>query len=287
MGAVTNTHGLPAALVSAVLNDPYTGGGDISATKLIDAPQRRVLQGKHRDDISIDVSERIWSLLGQGVHNVLERASEESKGVAIAEERLYATVDGWVVSGQFDRLHLASKTLQDYKVTTTYKSDGSDSWTQQLNVLRWLAIQNGYEVDTLEIVAIFRDWRKTEADRKPDYPRAAAAIIPVSVWPLDVTYKFIKDRVALHQQASAGEFVPCTDEERWYAGSTWAIVKEGGKRALRVLNQPPAPEDIPEGAKVVERAGEYRRCMHYCDVSEFCAQWGDTPTNLPPASEGP
>ena len=36
-----------------------------------------------------------------------------------------------------------------------------------------LAFVNGYDVDRLEIVAIFRDWRKVEADRNPDYPRTA------------------------------------------------------------------------------------------------------------------
>ena len=33
---LTNLYGLPDALVNAVRNDPYQGGGDISVTKLID-----------------------------------------------------------------------------------------------------------------------------------------------------------------------------------------------------------------------------------------------------------
>ena len=59
---ITNKHGLPEALVRAVRNDPYTGGGDISVTKLIDSPQRRQLWRQHEADIEEDVSERIWSL---------------------------------------------------------------------------------------------------------------------------------------------------------------------------------------------------------------------------------
>ncbi len=35
---ITNKHGLPEALVAAVRNDPYAGGGDISVTKLIAQP---------------------------------------------------------------------------------------------------------------------------------------------------------------------------------------------------------------------------------------------------------
>ena len=43
---LTNIHDLPQALVDAVRNDPYEGGGDISFTKLIDSAQRRVLLKK-------------------------------------------------------------------------------------------------------------------------------------------------------------------------------------------------------------------------------------------------
>ena len=269
---ITNKHGLPEALVKAVQNDPYTGGGDISVTKLIDSPQRRQLWRQHEADIEEDVSERIWSLLGQAVHHILERAGTDT----MVEERLYAEVDGWTLSGQFDRLHLASKTLSDYKVTTTYKAKGDDNWTRQLNVLRWLAFQNGLIVDHLEIVAIFRDFRKSEVDRNPEYPQQAVKVIPVSVWPLDETEAYIRERVRLHQLAQTGMAdVWCSDEERWYTGDKWALVKPGGKRALRVLDE--KPDEVPEGLVLEHRPGIYRRCEQYCEVAKWCSQWQDNP----------
>ena len=88
MGKITNMHNLPAAIVAAVANDPYVGGGDISTTKLIDSPQIRVLGGKHKEDLSVDVSERVWALLGQAVHTILERAGLKEQGMVV-EERLY------------------------------------------------------------------------------------------------------------------------------------------------------------------------------------------------------
>jgi hypothetical protein len=269
MAQITNHHGLPEAIVAAVRNDPYVGGGDISATKLIDAPQRRVLWRKHHEHISEDVSEKIWTLLGQAVHHILERAE---LGVRV-EERLFAEVEGWIVSGQFDRLHVENKTLQDYKVTTVYKKDGSESWTQQLNVLRWLAHKNGMEVDRLEIVAIFRDWRKTDTDRRADYPPTPVATISVPCWTIEETERFIRSRVELHQTAQGGGNVPCTSEERWYSGTQFAVIRPSGKRALKVLDSAPAPEDVPAGYEVVTRPGEYKRCMHYCEVAPFCPQW--------------
>ena len=272
MPKITNVHGLPQSIVAAVTNDPYVGGGDISATRLIDSPRISELSRTHHDEITVDVSERIWSLLGQSVHTVLERAGLREQGM-IAEQRLFADIMGWKVSGQFDVMDLESKRIVDYKVTTVYKSKGSDRWTQQLNVLRWLAIKNGYEVNALQVVAIFRDWRKAEMERSADYPRAAIQAIDVPVWDLEVAQEYIDERVYLHQQARKGEPTHCTDEERWYSGTKWAIVKPGNMRALKVYDTEPDQGQVPEGYHVEVRPGEYKRCALYCDVAPFCDQW--------------
>ena len=274
MGTLTNVHNLPAAIVAAVQADPYVGGGDISTTKLIDAPQIRVLGGKHKDEITVDVSERVFALMGQAVHTVLERAGLKEEGV-IVEQRLFAEVNGWQVSGQVDRMHIADGTLSDFKMTTVYKQHGSDGWTRQLNVLRWLAHKNGHQIDTLEVCAIFRDWRKTEAQRNPDYPQAAMQTISVPVWSLEDTEEYITERVYLHQAASRGEEVPCTDEDRWFSGNAYALMKHGAKRATKVSSIR-SDFDLadPSEYTVETRAGEYKRCQHYCDVRAFCQQWG-------------
>ena len=275
MATITNRHNLPAAIIAAIQADPYTGGGDISCTKLIDAPQIRVLGSKHHHEIVVDASERVFSLMGQAVHTVLERAGLKEDGV-IVEQRLYAEVNGWQVSGQVDRMHIADGTLSDFKMTTVYKQHGSDSWTRQLNVLRWLAHQNGYDtINTLEVVAIFRDFRKTEAQRNPDYPQAAIQTISVPVWSLEDTEEYITERVYMHQAASRGEEVPCTDEDRWFSGNSYALMKHGAKRATKVSSIR-SDFDLADPAEytVETRAGEYKRCQHYCDVRAHCQQWG-------------
>lgn len=266
---LTNLHGLPDALVNAVRNDPYTGGGDISATKLIDAPRRRTLYKKNKDFVVEDVSERIWSLMGQAVHTVLERAGTS----ALVEERLYAEVNGWKVSGQFDRLHLSDAVLQDWKVCSVYKADGDISWERQLNVLRWLAFKNGYTVDRLQVVAIFRDWKRSEAERKPDYPQRNVMTIDIPVWSLEECERYVCERVSLHQLSDAGEEVECTEEERWYSGTTYALMKEGGARAKRVVPILADLGEIPAGHYVQERPGMNRRCEGYCEVAPFCSQF--------------
>lgn len=269
MGHLTNLHGLPDALVAAVRNDPYAGGGDISVTKLIDSPQRRALGKKYKDIVVEDVSERVWALMGQAVHTVLERANTN----ALVEKRLFAEAGGWKLSGQFDRIHLQDGLMQDWKVCSVYKADGDIQWERQLNVLRWLAHQNGIQVDRLEVVAIFRDWKLSESRRKSAYPKAAVKAIEVPVWPFRVTLDYIESRINLHQRAESGDAVECTDEERWYSGSTFALMKSGGKRAIKVS---PIREELgepAEGQEIVERPGEHRRCADYCEVAPFCPQF--------------
>ena len=277
MAKITNLHNLPAAIVAAVQNDPYVGGGDISTTKLIDSPQIRVLGGKHKDEITVDVSEMVFALMGQALHTVLERAGLKEEGMVV-EERLYAEVNGWQVSGQVDRMHVSAGKLSDFKHTTVYKQHGNDSWTRQLNVLRFLAHKNGYEINQLEVVAVFRDWRKRDAQRNPDYPQAPIMAIPVPLWSLEEAEEYITERVYLHQAASRGEEVPCTDEDRWFGGNKYALTKHGAKRATRVSDNAADFDgaDLTE-YNVEERRGEYKRCEHYCDVRSFCKQRVDAP----------
>jgi hypothetical protein len=163
--------------------------------------------------------------------------------------------------------------LSDYKVTTVYKKNGSDGWTRQLNVLRWLAHQNGHEINQLEVIGIFRDWRKTEAERNPNYPQAAIMAIPVPLWSLEDAEEYITERVYMHQAASRGESAPCTDEERWFSGNSYALMKHGAKRATKVSSIR-SDFDLADPAEytVETRAGEYKRCEHYCDVRAFCSQ---------------
>ena len=222
---LTNKYNLPDSLLRAVQNDPYESGkSDYSVTQLIDTPQRVQLKNKFKDSIVDDISNRMWVLLGQSVHTILERAGSSEK----VEERLFLDIEGVTISGQYDRLDLSNKTLQDYKVTTTYKSNGDDSWEKQLNILRYLALQNKYEVEKLEIVAIFRDWSraKTKSKYYDDYPESVVKVINVPVWSEEKTLQYIKERVKKHKEAKEGKYIPCSDEERWKRKDVYALKKK-------------------------------------------------------------
>lgn len=278
---ITNHADLPEAIVRAVRNDPYNSGAcDISVTQLIGPPQIRVLTREHADELTEDASDRIWSLVGQIGHGILERAEIS----AIAERRLFAEIAGWRISGQFDRLTFHDDgTLSDYKFTSVWAvANGlKPEWEAQLNILRWLAAVNGYPIiRRLLLIAILRDWSRGKARQGHPYPPHQVKILPVPLWDLDTTREHVKARIALHKLADEcaahGDPLPrCTDAERWTQPTVFAVRKPGRQRAVHLFNTEDAAllhsAKVP-GGYVEHRHGESLRCADYCAVADYCAQ---------------
>ena len=286
----TNKHNIPIEIIRAVENDSYSKGDSVkSITGLLQPPQISILNEEHSDKITQDISERIWILLGQSVHSILERANENELDT-LTEERMYATVYGWRISGQTDSISLEDNTLKDYKVTSAWTvmnalKDEKPEWAQQLNCYGWLAKQAGKTIDQLNIIAISRDWSKFQYERSGgDYPPAPVTVINIPMWTDEEQQNFIEERVSLHQDAEAeflisGTLPPCSDEERWKKEDTYRVVKAGRKSALRVLDSQKKADKYISGHKdeknlSVELAlGKSVRCESYCPVAEFCKQY--------------
>lgn len=267
---LTNRMNLPDGIVQAVSNDPYTRGTSrISVTQLIQPPYQRIL--KETVESVEDVSDRIWSLIGQSVHSILERAYV---GKGMVEQRLYTTVLDWKVSGQFDVIEDAI--LMDYKITSLWAVKGGVKveWENQLNLLRLLAALNGLEVNSLKIIAILRDWSKMKAKTTADYPKSQVVAIDVPLWSIDQAKQYMHERVSLHQQTNPA---PCTAEERWQTEDVWAVMKDGRKSAVKLHDNSNNAYDhrdtLGKGYSVVKRAGSYRRCADYCSVSHACPEY--------------
>lgn len=277
---ITNNYGLPGAIVEAISNDSYDPGQktDMSVTGLLSPPRQKALQREHYNEIVEDASDRIWALIGQAVHSILER-SEKS---AIVEERLYMPIDGWLISGQYDRMTLRQKTIQDYKMMSVWEViyGLKPEKTAQLNILLQLAVANGYnEITNLEIVGIFRDWQKAKARYDKNYPQSQVARIKVDVWKEEKRIEYIMDRIKAHK--AAREILPeCTPEERWATPDKYAVMKKGRKSALRLLDTEDLAnkyleEKNPPGGYIEFRPGESKRCRDYCSVNGFCDQWAE------------
>jgi hypothetical protein len=248
------------------------------------------LAQEHYDKLTIDVSDEIWKLLGQSVHTILERANENNEDT-ITEQRMFATVKDWTVSGQTDSIDVKSKILKDYKVTSVWSivsalQEGKAEWEQQLNIYAYLYKQNtGKTIDQLNIIAIARDWNKNQYLRSGgDYPPSPITVLNIDLWSDEEQEAFIKQRVSIHQEAEVDYLINdklplCTDAERWRRKDTYRVEKKGRKTAVRVLDTQEEADEYIGGhkdsklLKVVEAKGECVRCANYCDVAEFCNQY--------------
>ena len=290
MVAITNNKGFPEALVRAVENDTYSKGrADRSVTGLLSPPRQAALNDIHGDEITEDVSERTFALYGQLVHLLLERAGEQDRN-ALTEERLFAEVEGWTISGQTDTMTLTEEenwVVSDYKFVTSYRFKRNYSgelvmpaeYEQQLNMYAHLLRENGFKVDGLKIVAIYRDWSKMEAKRDRNYPQLGAETHDVKLWSEEDAREFMAERVRLHQ-AAENDLPECDEEERWAKPDKYALMPNANSvRARKLFDTEVAAvtwayeNKIKEGWVVDHRPGVNTRCENYCLVSEYCEQF--------------
>jgi hypothetical protein len=290
MVAITNNKGFPLALVKAVENDSYSKGrADRSVTGLLAPPRQAALKDIHEDDLTEDVADRTYALYGQLIHLLLERAGEQDRN-ALTEERMFTEVEGWTISGQTDTITLTEEegwVVSDYKFVTVHKFKRDYSgelvmppeYERQLNMYGHLLRENGFKVDGLKIVAIYRDWSKMEAKRDKNYPQLGAETHDVKLWSADEAREFMAERVRLHQ-AAENDLPECTDEDRWAKPDKYALMSTPTSvRARKLFDTEVSAvtwayeNKIKEGWVVEHRPGVNTRCENYCLVSEYCEQF--------------
>jgi len=239
--------------------------------------------------MTFDVADKIWALFGTAVHKVLESSKEEN----IVEERLYAEMNKWTISGAIDvqTVHDDRIDIQDYKTTSVWSVlNDKPEWEYQLNCYSWLVYKNKKKkTGKLQIVTILRDWQRSKAIQEGDYPKAPIVVIDIPVWSVEKQEMYIKTRTEAHQQALYDNdfndsMIECTSHEQWERESSYAIKKGKNKRALKVFKDLGEAEKYLGNAKKMgmdvkleERKGEKIRCQgNYCGVSEWCEQYQAT-----------
>jgi len=278
---LTNKYNLPQTFVNVLQRDPYTKGkANLSVTEMINSPRIVMLTKQYGDQLVEDVTDRIWSLFGTAVHNVLEKGKDDNH---IVEQRLHAEMDGWHISGAIDLQIIDPDgiTVNDWKVTSVWAvMNDKPEWEQQLNIYAWLIEKiKKVPVKKLEIVAILKDWKGRET--KQDYPESQVKVVDIPLWTTEQRESFIKERINLHSNAlfssEIGETLPlCTPSEMWETQTTYAVKKIGNKRATAVcqtLEEAQEKASADKSFEIEERKGERRRCADYCIVSKFCDQY--------------
>lgn len=245
----TNKFNLPQPIVRLMERQTYSRGrAHISITELINAPRIVALRRAHRHEMVEDVADRFWAIMGTNIHKILEGAADEEH---IPEERLFIEVRGWLVSGGIDLQHHTdgSAAITDWKFTSVWNvMNPKIEWEQQLNMYAHLVeTVKGVPVTEATVVAMLRDWKRSDGKRINNYPPAPVAQCPQPLWSVAQRRAYIEERVALHQQAMRtfdweDKLPGCSADERW--------VRKNGGAGIR------CQED-------------------YCGVSAFCSQWRD------------
>jgi hypothetical protein len=299
----TNKYSLPQSVFNALTIDSYDlsnkPGNIFSVTDIINSPKIKILEERHNDEINVDISERMWMLLGTACHYIIEQASSKDD---LAEERWYLDIntlfvytaaigvpaiecswykkDSVYLSGKFDLYIPDDKKVSDYKITTVWswviEKKMKPEHEAQLNLNGFALRQLQFPVEKVSIMAFFRDWSKSKS--KGSYPDLEVPMkeIQGEVWNDFKCIKYIKDRINLHlecRELPDDEIPICSEKERWTKSSKYAIMKEGRKTAVKLYDEPITSEILESyGPKhyIEERPGEDTRCIDYCSACEFC-----------------
>ena len=268
----TNKYNLPENLASAIKKDDYDNpDGVISATTLIDDPYRYAL-AQSVNEVTEDVSEGLWRLLGHATHEVLERS-----GQGIRETRFYAEHKGLRLSGKPDVYMFDTKTIEDWKITSKYTvrfGRYKPEWEKQLNVLAWLLKQNGQKVESLRIHAILRDFLQSDA-HKHDFPDCPFISFDIPLWSDEQAESYITERVELFKHYISRpvfDLPVCSPEARWNSGNIYKIYGANKTRSLKNFDDLEEAEQYAQGknVEVVKVEGDDKRCLQYCNLKEAC-----------------
>lgn len=276
---ITNNYNLPENLVKAVTYDSHQKA-NYSVTELLDPVRITLLRKRHDAEIKDDASNLIWRLFGSAIHVILERGQQAHQ---LTEEYLIAEILGQKVSGIPD-LYEEPGIITDYKITSAWSvvyESRTEKWKEQLNCYGYFYVKHGFPVSELRNILILRDWSRSKAASDPQYPQQKVIQIQVPVWSADETEQFMDGRISRLLQCADvpdADLPLCTEDDRWQKKSTWAVMKEGRKSAVRVFDtEAEATEYLANPANtikwtfnIVHRPGEDTRCLYYCPCNQFC-----------------
>ena len=279
---ITNNYNLPDAIVKALQSDYQYKPYQFSVTTILSGIKSFLLAKRHQNEIEMDASEGINMLLGTAVHNIFEGHQNEDE---VAEDYIKIKVnDLYSLSGRFDLYNLKTEEITDYKTCGIWKIKFKDfkDWKQQLLIYGWMLRKLGLKVKSAKITALIKDWKKNELklakQKGEEYPETPIINVPFEFTEEDYVEieKWIVNRFNQIQNAEmlVDDDIPiCSDEERWYSGDKYAVMKGNNKRAIRVFD---SEEEAEEFAKnddsywIDVRKGKNTKCEDYCNACKFC-----------------
>jgi hypothetical protein len=288
---LTNKFNLPQSFVNCVeslVYDPRESNPNrISVTSLINNPLPKLLSVAHWDELEEDVSDHIWRIFGSAAHYVLAQIDKDKEKSInhLIEQKITEVVDGITIVGKLDLYDANTQAVEDYKFTSIWsvKFGEHEEWEKQLNPYAWLLRKAGFEVKSLQINAVLKDWRRGESLKDSDYPKIPFKVIKVDLWSFEEQQKFVEERVALYKAALSAplnQLEVCNEKERWHRPDTYAVYKNSNKRAEKLFDNEAEAEEYANRLEtaskgkdkfyVAKRVGVDGKCTDYCTPNRFC-----------------
>ena len=285
---LTNTMNLPQPFVSAAESDHRYTPKRYSATALLKGVRQCILERRHDDEITEDVSDMVWAIFGTAVHGILEAGQETE--TQLKENKLVVDMpNGYQLSGIFDLYVESTGTVTDYKTASVWKVNFGekdpaqfDDWRKQTLIYCWMLRQIGFEAKRGEIVALLKDHSKTKAKigEHPAHPvyRIGWDFSDEQIAECGEWLKARFEEIAAAEQLPDEQLPMCTKEERWGKDDKWAVKKKGNKRAAKlhdseaeaIADAKARSEKEGKPYEVEHRPGTDSRCMDYCSACQFC-----------------
>jgi hypothetical protein len=192
------------------------------------------------------------------------------------------------VSGRFDVMD--GTEMWDIKTAKAWKKifdPDLEDWHAQQNMYAYLCHLNGIAVDSINIMAVYKDWQENNALRDPKYPQDQIVDYNLNYWNFQDTEEYIWDRLRKHhavEETPDDELPACTRKERWerFNGGhdvEYAIMKSPqAKRAAKVVRTTLSDAyAIANGMKGITsqsfievRYARRTRCHDWCPVANKC-----------------
>ena len=282
---LTNEMGLPQPFVDAATSDHRYKKHRYSVTEVLGGTCEAVLKRRHQGEGDSDVADYVWAIFGSAVHKILEQAQETDSQLKENWLSVPVGIEDYELSGIFDLYDDSTGTVTDYKTAGTIKWQKQDfeDYRRQTLAYCWMLRKSGFDAKNGEIVMLLRDWSKSKARFEKDYPKRQVQKVS---WSFDnsdfmeiekhITRWF--ENVAQQETIPDDSLEPCSQEQRWHRDDKWAVIKDGVKRATRVLDSEKSAEALRADLEkksgkryhIEFRRGEDVKCEMYCSVSEFC-----------------
>ncbi|ATN95012.1 hypothetical protein [Leptospira phage LE3] len=290
---ITNKHNVPENIVLAMreIQGEYTkGDAHYSISGLLDSPRIQILRSRHFAMIEEDITEGFKAWIGSVMHKHLSEKDAKRSGL-LSSGHMFVEINGFKIKGESDLYNEADHSISDYKFTSVYSiiyESRDDKFEEQLNGYAMLFRELGLEVKSLKIIYFLTDWSKRKASREPDYPQSPIVVKEFRLWTEQECKDFFQGKIYIHSSSkdlSDDELPECTDEEKWQSETSYAVMKEGNKKATKTFSkeeeanafvEQKMQEALTDKKKAKDkysveiRPGEAIRCNMYCPVNQFC-----------------